>query len=362
MSCRATDQGKILMNPRRFPMRWPVPLAALMLLGAPARADSVLVVNATADPSQGNILQYDQTTGTPLGGGPLVSAGSGGLDAPAGLALGPDGNLYVGNGFDSSILKYDVQGNSLGVFVMSGAGGLQGPTSLVFGPDGNLYVASYNSSSVLEYNGTNGAYMQALVTAGAGGLVNPEGMAFHNGNLYVASQGTNQILEYDASWGSSLGSFVPAGAGGLSAPNGLVFGPDGNLYVASQGSDSILRYDGTTGNSFAQPFVAGGVGGLSAPADLIFASNGNLLVASGSGEILSYDGANGDFLGVLVPAGSGGLDTPTRLLGVAVPEPGSLTLAVVALLVAGAARGLLAGHLHRFSHNEAAACRSATAE
>jgi hypothetical protein len=142
----------------------------------------------------------------------------------------------------------------------------------------------------------------------------------------------------------------------------LVFGPDGILYVASQGSDSILRYDGTAGNPIAEPFVAGGSGGLSAPADLLFAANGNLLVASGSGEILSYDGATGGFLGALVPTGSGGLDTPTRLLGVAVPEPSSLTLALVALLVAGVAQGLSARHSHRFSHNEASACRSATTE
>ncbi len=212
----------------------------------------------------------------------------------------------------------------------------------MFGPDGNLYVASYATSSVLEYNGTTGAFIQSFVPSNAGGLVNPEGMVFHDGDLYVASQGTNQILEYNATTGAPMGAFVTAGAGGLSSPNGLAFGPEGNRYVASQGSGSILSYDGTTGNPLGTgTFVADGYGGLSAPADLAFESNGTLLVASGSGDILSYD-SYGTFLGDLVPAGTGGLVAPTRLL--IVPEPGSLTLFLVGLIIAGAARGRAARH------------------
>jgi hypothetical protein len=86
-------------------------MAALVLLGPAAQAGSLLVVNMTADPSQGNILQYDLATGAPLGSGPLVAADTGGLDAPAGLALGHDRDLYVANGFDSSVLEFDRQGN-----------------------------------------------------------------------------------------------------------------------------------------------------------------------------------------------------------------------------------------------------------
>ena len=70
---------------------------------------------------------------------------------------------------------------------------------------------------------------------------------------------------------------------------------------------------------------------------MIFESNGDLLVGSGSGAILSYD-SSGMFLGDLVSEGSGGLSTPIGLT--IVPEPGSLTLSLVALLIGGAARGI----------------------
>jgi hypothetical protein len=106
--------------------------------------------------------------------------------------------------------------------------------------------------------------------------------------------------------------------------------------VASQGSDSILSYDGTTGNSLGA-FVTAVFGGLSAPSASIFDPNGNLLVASGSGAILSYD-SSGMFLGDLVSPGSGGLSTPIGLA--IVPEPPSLALSLIALLIAGAAQGI----------------------
>ena len=84
---------------------------------------------------------------------------------------------------------------------------------------------------------------------------------------------------------------------------------------------------------------------------MIFESNGNLLVASGSGAILSYDGS-GMFLGALVSEGSGGLSTPIGLA--IVPEPGSLTLSLIALLIAGSAQGFSVLRSRRFCHNEVA--------
>jgi DNA-binding beta-propeller fold protein YncE len=316
-------------------------LATLAMPGGAVRAQSLLVVNGTNDPSQGSLLQYDQSTGQPIGGGTLVPAGAGGLNDPTALAIGPGGNLFVANGFDSSILEFNAQGAFQGAFVSGGSGGLSNPTSLAFGPDGNLYVASNGTSSVIEYSGATGAYIQTLGTIpGAGGLSNPEGLTYYGGNLYVVSQGSNAVLQYSFATGQ-YSTFVQSGAGGLSLPTGLAFGPDGNLYVASEGSSSILSYFGTTG-FFDQTFVSSGFGGLSTPTALAFEADGTLLVASGSvaganGAILDYD-SGGNFLGTLVPYGSGGLVAPLGLAITAVPEPGSFTLSLIALAIAGTVR------------------------
>jgi hypothetical protein len=65
-----------------------VSLAVLAMPGAAVCDQSLLVVNGTADPSQGSVLQYDLLTGQPIGGGTLVPAGAGGLNDPAALAIG----------------------------------------------------------------------------------------------------------------------------------------------------------------------------------------------------------------------------------------------------------------------------------
>jgi hypothetical protein len=55
-----------------------------------AKGDSNLFV------SDGNkILEFNGTTGAPVGNGVFVSAGSAGLDGASGLAFGPNGNLCV---------------------------------------------------------------------------------------------------------------------------------------------------------------------------------------------------------------------------------------------------------------------------
>ena len=73
------------------------------------------------------VLRYDGSTGAFLGA--FVSAGSGGLDDPTGLAFGPDGNLYVGSFFDrvDQVLRYDgATGAFLDAFVSAGSGGVDG--------------------------------------------------------------------------------------------------------------------------------------------------------------------------------------------------------------------------------------------
>src|SRR5262245_16342204 len=97
------------------------------------------------------VLRYSATTG------PFVSVFAAGHDLanPNGIAFGADGNLYVGNGDEGRILKFDGQtGDFLGAFVTPATpGGLAGARAIVFGPDGNLYVDSGATNNVLVYDG-----------------------------------------------------------------------------------------------------------------------------------------------------------------------------------------------------------------
>ena len=136
------------------------------------------------------------------------------------------------------------------------SGGLpDGPSGLAIGPDGNLYVVSLNTDEVLRFE-LNGTYLGPFVSAGAGGLDAPRDVVFDgDGNLYVSSSTTNQVLRYGPT-GSFMDAFVSAGSGGLDSPSGMTFGPDGNLYVASRFSSDVKRYDGDTG-AFIDTFTSG---------------------------------------------------------------------------------------------------------
>jgi RHS repeat-associated protein len=282
------------------------------LNGNGVRDSRLLVADNTADTgATGDILSYDGNTGQFLG--TLVTHGSGGMDAPNGFVLGPDGNLYVGTfNVPSAVWRFNAQtGAFIDQFVPYGSGGLNGATALMFGPDGNLYVVSSWNGSVLRYNGQTGAFIDAFVPSGSGGLADAAGAAFGpDGNLYVAST-LGFVNRYDGRTGAFIDRFVPNNSGGLSVPQQIQFGKDGNLYVADLSQSLINRYDGKTG-AFLGTFISGG--GLSGATTFVIGSDGDFYVSSRqTHSILRYDGTTGAFEGVFIPPDSGGLTRPAGL-------------------------------------------------
>jgi hypothetical protein len=72
----------------------------------------------------------------------------------------------------------------------------------------------------------------------------------------------------------------------------------------------VLRFDAGSG-VFVGVFVPAGSGGLDNPGGLAFGPDGNLYVASrATGAVLRFDGATGAFVDTFVAAGTGGLAQP----------------------------------------------------
>ncbi len=121
--------------------------------------------------------------------------------------------------------------------------------------------------------------------------------------LLVSNFFSNSVNRFSMPGGSSLGALGGPVAGPLCAR----LGPDGDLYVASEGNNSILRYDGAT-LAYESTFVPAGSGGLNSPTGIAWGSDGNMYVSSYNGSsVLRYDGLSGAFLGVFVTPGAGGL-------------------------------------------------------
>jgi sugar lactone lactonase YvrE len=276
-----------------------------------------------ASANNNSVIRYNEVTGDYLDN--FVYSGSGGLSVPKGLLFGADGNLYVNSANTNSVMRFSgttgaplpAPGKADAVFVTPGEGGLQSPAGLILGRDGNLYVSSQANHSVLRYSGTTGDFIDAFVPKGSGGLHLPRGLVFGpDGNLYVNND--NSVLRFDGTTGAPLpapgqtGAVFVSGLGLLQV--GLVFGKDGNLYVADYDGNSVLRFNGTTGE-FLDTFVSPASGGLNSRNSLIFGPDNNLYVSSyDSNSVLRYDGTTGAFIDVFIPSGSGGLNGQTYLV------------------------------------------------
>src|SRR5579863_3270919 len=178
-------------------------------------------------------------------------------------------DFFVSNGMTGQVLSYS---QFTGAPKLSFTEGLGAATGVAIGPDGNLYVADLANRDVLRFNPSTGAligtFVYPLPTA------QPYGITFgKDGNLYMADHNGN-IIVFDGSTGS--------GTGGTSCncqPYDLTFGQDGNLYVSDQASGGVLRFNGSTLAFMSQFVSTNNVEETYIPGGLHFGPNGNLYVS-----------------------------------------------------------------------------------
>jgi DNA-binding beta-propeller fold protein YncE len=276
----------------------------LGIMVSPARADFFVGSNVYLNfPGTDNqVLRYDNS-GNLIGVFATVPTAL----APRGLAFGPDGNLYIGNGSgtDGRVQRYDGStGAFIDDFVPANSGGLKGSEALIFQNDGFLYVSNFgtNPSSsgmnmhdgqVTRYNATTGAFDSVFV-ASTDTRGNCDGMAFGpNGDLFVSvlnrdSPDVNGVLSFDGTTGAFKSQFTQGTS--LTLPRGITFGPDGNLYVVdivgSSGDSRVARFDGTSGQ-YIDDYIPLGKG-LLGSRGLGFGPDGRLYVSSASTVDFDY--------------------------------------------------------------------------
>ncbi|MEL7498409.1 MAG: PEP-CTERM sorting domain-containing protein [Planctomycetota bacterium] len=192
---------------------------------------------------------------------------------------------------DNTIERFDgFTGEYLGSFVSAGSGGLSRPGGVAVGPDGNVYVTSISTNRVLRYNGTTGAFVD--VFAEGNGLNSPNNILFHNNQMFVGqfnSGGNGFVKRYDANTGAFIDNFLD-----VDFADGIEF--VGDTVLVSNFFGGVNRFSLDDG-AFIDEFIASGEGGLLNPTALLELANGDLLVSSyGTNEVKRY-GIDGTYLG-----------------------------------------------------------------
>ncbi|WP_295795539.1 gliding motility-associated C-terminal domain-containing protein [Mucilaginibacter sp.] len=220
------------------------------------------------------------------------------FNAPAAMAIGPDGKIYVVDSNNNAIRQV-TPGGSVSTFVS----GLSQPNGIVIDAAGNLFVSEYAGNTVKKV--TPGGVVTILAgKQGAKGNTDGVGAnARFSGASYMAIDALGNIFLADYN-NSEIRKITPAGvvttfagtgvkgkqdgqgsAATFNGPEGIVFGEDGSLYVSDSGNNLIrkITIDGVV-TTFAGNGIAGYKDGygintsFNFPHGLAINSNGNMLV------------------------------------------------------------------------------------
>ena len=282
-----------------FAINAPPNISALSLIPTTAYVNSTLQCNVTAVDAASSQLNITYNWSRAIGqNNTFLVAGSGSasstegqgsaaaFSSPYGVAVDPDGWLYVADYGNHRIRKintttnqtYLVAGSSVGYAEGAGsAAKFNYPQSVVWGDDGYLYVGDYVGNRIRKINVTTN---QTYLVAGNGSTAYAEGAgnlsAFYypssvawgsDGYLYVSDERNNRIRKINTTTNQTYlvagnGSFTYAeGAGNLSAfyyPKGVAWGSDGYLHVADYYNYRIRKINTTTNQTY---LVAGSSSG-----------------------------------------------------------------------------------------------------
>lgn len=165
----------------------------------------------------------------------------------SGIAVVPgEAVVYVLDAGAGNIRKLEIPGDVVRTIGATLAGvpyDLTGALGLALGPDGSLYVSDTMHHYVLKVDPATGAILARYGDGTLATLNSPRGLAVDaTGNVFVADAGNNQIIRFSPAGSSSVAvsSYSPPWPA-LLGPAAVALSPNGVLYVADTGNNRVVR-------------------------------------------------------------------------------------------------------------------------
>ncbi len=177
------------------------------------------------------------------------------LNAPRSLAFAKDGTFYIADSRNHRVLHLDTEGNILhgwgtfadGASIPVASGTFNEPWGIAIGPDGSVYVTDTWNHRIEKFTST-GKYITAWGTFGQGetpdSFYGPRGLAIDaEGRVYVTDTGNKRIAVFDAN-GKFITQFGSAGLepGQFDEPVGITIDKNGTVYVVDTWNQRVQTF------------------------------------------------------------------------------------------------------------------------
>ena len=197
----------------------------------------------------------------------LAGAGTGELKEPKGVAVAPNGDVYVSDTGNNRVEEFSEKGEFIAAFGFgvtnekaefeictkeckagtagSGNGQFSGPLGIAIAPDGDLWVADKGNNRVEEFNEKD-EYVSKFGSKGSedGQFKEPKGIAIDAaGNVWVADTMNGRVQEFTPS-GTFLTVFGDRGTGNAQFEEtwGIALVAGGAVYVADVKNNRVQEW------------------------------------------------------------------------------------------------------------------------
>lgn len=191
-----------------------------------------------------------------------------GLLSPMGIALGPDGKIYITEYGGGKITRMDKDGSNLEVF----ATGFTGPVGIVFDSDGNLLVSEHGGRKIKKISPTGTVTTVSTFSENLTGITLDS-----SGRIYVIGymNGIIYRMNADGSGQTNLGTVSRTSAVGIAVDS------NNNVYVSDRVANKIYKFkaDGTKSD----------LATVSYPPNVSLGADGYLYASTNDSKIVKID-------------------------------------------------------------------------